>query len=176
MSDTDSDPASSTAVGEQAESTSTIAARSDSERNDLFNKKTFDSWSDALRGARKILNKNKDDIATLWYRTNNIHEGDGSFSLRCATCHKAFSMKNTANFWQSHKKTCPDSGIARIRDHARAGEQQPDHLGSSTVEGKFTAWCGDIHAELQRVRRRNLAKSSLRTVNYEESSMHTQPN
>jgi hypothetical protein len=107
MRDTDSDPATSTAVGEQAESTSTIAAKSDSKCNVVINKETFDSWGDALRGARKVVNKNKDDIATLWYRTTIIHEGDGSFSLRCATCHKAFSMKNPANFWQSHKKTCP---------------------------------------------------------------------
>jgi hypothetical protein len=93
MSDTDSDPALFMAVGEQAASTSTIAARSDSKCNVLFDKKTFNSWSDALSGAREIVNKNKDDMATLWYRTTIIHEGDGSFSLRCATCHKAFSMR-----------------------------------------------------------------------------------
>jgi hypothetical protein len=61
----------------------------------FYNKKAYDSWSDALSWARKIVNENKDDMATLWYRTTIIHEGDGCFSLRCATCHKAFSMKDS---------------------------------------------------------------------------------
>jgi hypothetical protein len=74
MSDNDSDPAPSTAASQQAAATSKNAAGSDEKGSIYFNKKTYDSWSDALHAARKVVNKNKDDKATLWYRATIVHE------------------------------------------------------------------------------------------------------
>jgi hypothetical protein len=54
-----------------------------------------------------MVNKNKDKKTTLWHKTDIIHQADGSFRLRCASCKKFFAMKNPANFWQTHKKSCP---------------------------------------------------------------------
>jgi hypothetical protein len=76
-----------------------------------FNKKTHDNWSDDLRGARKIVSKNKDD-KRLWYRTTIIHEVEASFSLCCATCNKAFDIKNPASFCADHY--LGDSDDARL--------------------------------------------------------------
>jgi hypothetical protein len=113
MSDNGADSTLSTAASsEQAAST---AARFDSKCNMYFDKKAYDSWSDAHRATRIW---NRDEKTTLWYRTSIIHEQDGSFSLQCATCSKAFAMKNSANFWQTHKKTCPiaDPGSESTRE------------------------------------------------------------
>jgi hypothetical protein len=74
MSVNDSDPAPSTAASQQAAATSKNAAGSDEKGSIYFNKKTYDSWSDALHAARKVVNKNKDDKATLWYRATIVHE------------------------------------------------------------------------------------------------------
>jgi hypothetical protein len=71
-----------------------------------FNNKVYDGWEEALSAARALKNKNQDKASSLWYRTDIVHEADGSFSMRCASCHKGFAPKNPANFWQTHKAAC----------------------------------------------------------------------
>jgi hypothetical protein len=83
------------------------AAPADSSRSSIiFNTKQYDNWEEALIAVGSLVKKSRNDQATLWHRTNVVHEVDGSFSLQCASCTREFALKNPSNFWKTHKKAC----------------------------------------------------------------------
>jgi hypothetical protein len=104
MGDEQSDTCPSAAASSEAVVSAAPAGSSDS--SIIFNTKKYDDWEGALIAVRSLVKKSRDDHATLWYRTNIVHEVDGSFSLQCASCTKEFSLKNPSNFWKTHKKAC----------------------------------------------------------------------
>jgi hypothetical protein len=104
MGDERTDTCTSTVASPEA--AVSVAPTGSSDSSIIFNTKRFDSWEVALTAVRSLVKKSRDDQATLWYRTNIVHEVDGSFSLQCASCNKEFSLKNPSNFWQTHKKAC----------------------------------------------------------------------
>jgi hypothetical protein len=93
---------------ELTEATATTGASHDA-NGVKFNNKNYEDWSEALLAVRQLVNKTKDDSTSGWYRADVILEPNGSFSLRCSSCERGYSIKNPANFWLSHKKACPMS-------------------------------------------------------------------
>jgi hypothetical protein len=87
-----------------------------------FNNKMFKDWSAALSAIRQLKKKNQDVTTSSWYRTVLIVEQDDSFALRCSTCHKNLDIRNTANFWSSHKKTC---GVSKEGTEFTRGMPRP---------------------------------------------------
>jgi hypothetical protein len=71
-----------------------------------FNNKNYEDWGEALVALRLLIDKNKNESTSGWYRADVILEPNGSFSLRCSSCERGYSIKNPANFWSTHKKAC----------------------------------------------------------------------
>jgi hypothetical protein len=88
----------SAAASATADTDVTAGTGASTEQLVRFNNKLYDSWNDALIVLRNLVNKVKDDPSKGWYRTDIIHEVNGSFSLRCSSCEKQFQIKNPANF------------------------------------------------------------------------------
>jgi hypothetical protein len=72
-----------------------------------FNNKNYEDWVEALVALRLLVDKNKNESTSGWYRADVILEPNGSFSLRCSSCEIGYSIKNPANVWSTHKKSCP---------------------------------------------------------------------
>jgi hypothetical protein len=61
-----------------------------------FNNKWYENCDQALLALRSLLKKTRDAKTPSWYRTDIIHEADGTFTVRCSTCEEEFQKGNPA--------------------------------------------------------------------------------
>jgi hypothetical protein len=121
---------------ELTEATATTVASCE-EYGVKFNNKIFKDWGEALVALRLLIDKNKNDSTSGWYRADVILEPNGSFSLRCSSCERGYSITNPANFWSTHKKGLPRAqawhgadlcGVAHIAQRSSLGMQRAKAL------------------------------------------------